>query len=82
MCALVRDPGKAEGLRRLGAEIIEGDMLREETWSAGLDGAEALVHTAAKVESWSRSSEMFDRINVEATVKLVETATARGVSAW
>lgn len=78
--ALVRSPERAEPAVRRGAEVIEGDMLRPETWTPVLDRVDALVHTAAKVENWSRTPEAFDRINVDAAVALVEAAVLRKIT--
>lgn len=36
--ALVRSPGRAEPLRALGVELIEGDFSRPESWKRALDG--------------------------------------------
>lgn len=47
---LVRDPEKASGLSELGCELFAGDLSDEETLRRGMEGVDALVHSAAMYE--------------------------------
>ncbi|WP_217596479.1 NAD(P)-dependent oxidoreductase [Cohnella sp. GbtcB17] len=45
---LVRNAEKADGLRRQGAEIVEGDLLRPDDYIGVLQGKDAVIHLAAQ----------------------------------
>ena len=77
--ALVRDRRRAASLVGCGARIVEGELLDPGDWTERLEGSEGLVHAAAMVESWGPRPEMFDRLNVIATLDLLDRARAAGV---
>ncbi len=77
--ALARSPERGAALRGGGATVVLGDLEDSTTWAEALDGMEGLVHTAAVVESWSADPERFDRINVVATLDLLDRARAFGI---
>lgn len=45
---LVRDTAKADWLRQLGAEQVEGDLLQAEGYADALRGVDAVIHMAAQ----------------------------------
>ncbi|MDO3411836.1 NAD(P)-dependent oxidoreductase [Saccharibacillus sp. CPCC 101409] len=45
---LVRDAAKAESLQRQGAEIVEGELAKPETYLDALRGCDVIVHLAAQ----------------------------------
>lgn len=71
----------AEGLGRLGVELIPGDVRDAEARRQALSGADALVHLAAIVgdPACSRDPELSHEVNVEASGELVEDARGLGV---
>jgi nucleoside-diphosphate-sugar epimerase len=75
---LARTPSRAADLAGLGAVVVPGDLLDPGSWTGLLEGSEAVIHAAAKVESWSPAAE-FDRVNVQGTLDLVDRARAAGV---
>jgi nucleoside-diphosphate-sugar epimerase len=77
--ALARDPARAEALAGRGIEIVAGDVLDPAPWRERLAGMDALVHTAATVETWTREPSRFDRVNVEGTLMLLREAAGAGV---
>lgn len=79
VAVLARTPERAADLAALGADVVPGDLVEPAAWSSRLEGAEALVHVAAMVESWSRRRDQFDRTNVQGTLDLVDGARAAGV---
>jgi dihydroflavonol-4-reductase len=82
--ALVRSPEKAERLLGdLDVELVVGDMLDVEGFAAELEGTEVLFHTAAYFREYYEPGdhwERLERINVDATVELLEAADRHGVA--
>jgi nucleoside-diphosphate-sugar epimerase len=76
---LVRTPARAGDLAERGAALVAGDLLEPASWSHRLNDAEAVVHVAGMVQSWSRPREQFDRVNVQGTLDLVDLALEAGV---
>jgi dihydroflavonol-4-reductase len=79
--ALVRNPQKADALRGLGCELLEGDLADEETIRKGVVGCDAVFHVAAMYEVGipdSRCPEMHDA-NVEGTRRVIDAAVDAGV---
>lgn len=57
-------------------QVIVGDLNATTDWSAALDGAEAVVHLAARVHvaSGQADRDRFREINIAATLRLAEAA--------
>lgn len=66
------DPSTGGRLR----QVVVGDLAKATDWSAALDGAEAIVHLAARVHvtSGQADSDRFREINIDATLRLAEAA--------
>jgi farnesol dehydrogenase len=77
---LARNPSRAADLAERGAVVVPGDLLEPAAWNRHLEEADAVVHTAGMVESWSPHPERFDRVNVQGTLDLVDRARAAGVA--
>jgi len=77
--ALARTGRAAEYLRSLGAEPVQGDLLAPDAWEGHLRGCDAAIHTAGKVQSWSRHPESFRRVNIDAALGFVERARDAGL---
>lgn len=45
---LIRDAAKAEGLKQLGAEIVEGELLQSDHYVEALRGIDVVFHLAAQ----------------------------------
>jgi uncharacterized protein YbjT (DUF2867 family) len=43
-CALVRSPERAERLRKLGIELIDGDFANRDSWMRALNGVTAVFN--------------------------------------
>ncbi|MDR3418445.1 MAG: NAD-dependent epimerase/dehydratase family protein [Nevskia sp.] len=78
VAALARTPAAMRTVRELGAEPVTGDLDDLQAMQAGMAGAGAVVHCAAKVEDWGDPAE-FHRINVEGTGRVIAAARAAGV---
>jgi nucleoside-diphosphate-sugar epimerase len=76
--ALVRSDKAAETVRAVGAEPVSGDLDDAEALRRGMEGCEAVVHTAAMVKAWGSREEFF-RVNVEGTQRVVDAARAAKV---
>ena len=79
--ALVREPGRADGLRALGCELVEGDLSDEPALVRHCRGVQAVVHAAALAEigvSPERREAMVDA-NVTGTERVLGAALTAGV---
>lgn len=76
--ALARRPAEARARFPKEVEIAEGDLERPETAVAALAGCGGLVHAAALVKR-KDDPRRFDRVNVEATERLLEAAAEKGI---
>ncbi len=74
--ALVRDAGRAAGLRALGAELVVGDVGRPESLASAVPDVDVVVHLAGLVKAVTRA-ELFET-NAKGTRALVEAAARAG----
>ena len=49
--ALVRDPAKAQGLAKLGVELVQGDLGDSAALARAVRGCPVVIHAAAQVSS-------------------------------
>lgn len=80
--ALVRSPSKADRLRVLGAEIVEGDLSDEDAIRRGVTGVDAVFHIGAIYKVGipkSQQPAMYDA-NVRGTERVLDAAVAAGVA--
>ena len=71
------DAGNLEGL---DVEVRSLDLLDRRSVEAGLEDAEALVHTAALYSFWQPDPRVFYRVNAEGTRNVMRVAEERGLS--
>ena len=79
--ALVRDPAKAELLRRAGRDVVVGDLADPDALKRGCDGCDAVVHAGAIYEvgiTAPRRVDMYEA-NVNGTERVLGAALATGV---
>lgn len=79
--ALVRTPGKAQELRALGCELVEGDLSDEPALVSACRDADAVIHGAAVYEVGipaSRRDVLVDA-NVRGTERVLGAALTAGV---
>jgi nucleoside-diphosphate-sugar epimerase len=79
--ALVRTPEKGKALEQMGAELIEGDLSSSDAIARGVDGADAVFHTAAiyKVGIPEKEHETMYDANVRGTERVLDAAFQAGV---
>ena len=80
--ALVRktsDPEKVENLRRLGAEIVYGDLKDRPSIDAACQGASAVISTATTTLS-RQSGDTIASVDRQGQLDLVDAATEAGVA--
>ena len=77
--ALVRDPERARSLLPAGVEPVSGDITDRESLPAAMRGIERLFHVAGMPEQWQADERVFDRVNRQGTVNVLEAALASGV---
>ncbi len=68
-----------EQLRNRGARLRRGDILKPETFSDALSGADCVCHFAAAFRESGADEAYFERMNVEGTANVVRAAAAAGV---
>ncbi len=78
---LVRDPAKAELLKKTGRDVIVGDLADPDALKRGCDGCDAVVHAGAIYEVGINAPRRIDmyKANVTGTEALLSAALAVGV---
>jgi nucleoside-diphosphate-sugar epimerase len=76
--ALVRPGDGVDALVDAGAEIHFGDVADRELLAQALDGADCVIHCAARTGPWGPASD-YERTNVRGLETLVRAAMASGV---
>ena len=65
--ALIRDPAKGEPLKKLGVELVIGDILDNSSFEGTMEGFDVLYHLGNVARWWLPEKSLFYRINVEGT---------------
>lgn len=76
--ALVRDPAKAEGLARMGVELVKGDLSDAGALTQAVRGCPLVLHAAAQVSSVPHRKTFLES-NVAGTENLLRAAVDAGV---
>jgi len=75
--AVVRNRGKATGLRDLGVEVVQGDVADRASLEKAVQGVERVVHLVGIIQEAPGAT--FQSVHVEGTRNLVEAARKAGV---
>jgi len=73
---VVRRAGAASALAALGAECVIGDLLDRSTIERAVAGAGSIFHLAGRLFSAGSRSRDYTRLNVDATIALLEASAA------
>ena len=78
---LVRPNSNAQELKDLGAELIKGDITKAETLSGVVDNMDCVLHmaTLGHMNNFTVTESMFDLVNVQGTVNVMNEALKAGV---
>jgi dihydroflavonol-4-reductase len=76
--ALVRPKRPRNHIRKIGVELIDGDILHEQTMIHACNGVDAVIHCASLVSYWKRQKRQMQRINVEGPMILLRAAKLGG----
>ena len=78
---LVRDPAKAELMRKAGRDVLVGDLGDPDALKRGCDGCDAVVHAGAIYEVGINAPRRIDmyKANVDGTESVLAAALAVGV---
>jgi dihydroflavonol-4-reductase len=78
---LVRSPEKAEGLARIGCELVRGDLSDRETMRRAMEGCDGAIHAAAMYEVGIPKSQhpAMYAANVEGTENALRAAKEAGL---
>jgi len=83
--ALVRSPDKAATQLPADVELVRGDLGDVAAFADAIDGCDLVFHTAAYFREYFQPGHhdaLLRRLNVDATVELLEAADRRGVRAF
>ena len=80
--ALVRTPARAEQLRHLGCELVEGGLDDEDAIRRGLDSADAVFHAAAvyRIGIGPSEAQEMERVNVGGTERVLRLSSDAGIA--
>lgn len=72
--ALVRDPEKAARLLPSEVQLVRGDVTAPDSLPAAVQGVDHVFHAAGIPEQWQRDESIFDRVNRQGTVHVLQAA--------
>jgi len=78
--ALCRTEEKAKLLKDPTIKVFYGHIMDKESLETGMTACDAVIHMAAFARVWSKSPGHFDRINIQGTLNVLETARQCAVS--
>ncbi len=76
---LARNVARAEGLAKLGAEVVQGDLGDATSLRRAVEGCSVVIHAGAQVSAIARR-ETFERSNALGTENLLEACVTAGVA--
>lgn len=76
---MVRSLQRAQSLARLGAEVIQADMIDPPSLERAVSGCQVVLHFAGALADEYASRVYFHQVNVEGTLHLAQAALAAGV---
>ncbi len=70
------------GTQEWGTQVewVQGDVLNPESLEQGMQGCDAVIHSAALVSIWERERGKFQRINKEGTENVFRAAARAGIT--
>lgn len=74
---LVRPTSDTRHLKKLGIELVYGDLLDKESLRKAIDSSDVVYHLAGEV--YSKKSSDFYKVNVEGTRNLIESCVGRNI---
>jgi len=77
--ALIRKGSDLRHLEQLELELVEGDLLDNDSLKRALDGCTLLFHAAAMYTFWSSSEQLIYDTNVQGTENILTAARRSGV---
>jgi len=78
---LVRDTSNTDFLENIEAELFQGDITKKDTLTGIADDTDVLIHmaTLGHVSNFTVTEEMFESINVQGTVNIMQEALRAGI---
>lgn len=77
--ALVRDIERARRVVPPGAELVQGDILDPKSLVTACRGMQWVFHAAGMPEQWQADESIFDRVNRQGSVNVMEAALSANV---
>jgi dihydroflavonol-4-reductase len=77
---LVRNRAAGCELERAGAEVLVGGIGDRDVLRSGMSGCDAVVNLAALYSFWAPDKVEYQRVNVEGTRKVLESALEAGIN--
>ena len=78
--ALVRDPGRATPLRKLGIELSAGDLVDADAVERAIAGCTHVFHIAALYREAKHGDQLYRDVNVGGTRHILEAAAKHGIT--
>lgn len=78
--ALVREPARADELRRLDVELVQGDLRDRDSLARAADGVDTVYHIAALFRPENVTRRDMWETNVEGTRNMLDAAVDAGVA--
>jgi len=77
---LVRENSRVEPLRRMGPELVTGDLRDRASLLEGMSGRDAVINIAAAYEFWLARRRDYTDVNVTGTRNVMECALEAGIA--
>ncbi len=77
--ALVRDSNRARAIMHPNIRLFKGELTDIDSIQTAIKGCDRVYHLAAYAKAWARDATIFDRINYEAVLDLMDIAERNGV---
>lgn len=73
---LVRSTSNVSDLKHRNITVFEGDITDKESVERAMQGCTYVIHLAAYAKIWPGNKDIFERVNFNGTIHVVETAIA------
>lgn len=77
---LVRKTSKADFLKKLGAEIVSGDVTDKASVLEGMKGCDGVINLANLYSFWEPDKKVFTEVNIKGTRNVMECALETDIS--
>ncbi len=80
MRCLVRKTSQAESLKKIGVELVVGDVTDKSSLLAGMEGCHWVFNLANIYSFWEPNNRVYEEVNVVGTRNVMESALEKGIA--